>query len=395
MMADKCRLGTAGRVGHGGEPVCMRRGARLGTAIATVVLVGGFGLAPVGLGAPSAGGLASNNVTYVTTVPFDAGSATGARIVGGYLYVGGAKGFSIYDVSHPEAPMLVSTTLTGVQFPNEDVDTNGRILLISNELRGIVQVWDVEDKAAPTKIAELTDIRDHTLTCVRDCRWAYGAGGTILDLRDPANPRVSGRWIGFTPGFGFDTTETSPGRVLTATRTIFYLDGRKDPNRPKTVATGGTPDNRLIHSVRWPRGGRDRFFLVQGETPTSRTCNESSGALMTWDASHWRRTHSFTMIDEFRPQNGTYVDGNPPANALGCTTMWFHEHPGFHNGGYVAAAFFEHGTRFLRVDRKGRIEEVGYFTPFGGETIATYWRNGEVVYAIDTVRGIDVLRFGS
>jgi hypothetical protein len=116
---------------------------------------------------------------------------------------------------------------------------------------------------------------------------------------------------------------------------------------------------------------------------------------MTWDASHWKRTRSFSLVDEFRVKNGTFVDGNPPANALGCTTMWFQEHPRFHNGGYVAAAFFEHGTRFLSVDKRGQIEQAGYFTPFGGETIATYWRTNDIVYAIDTVRGIDILRFSS
>jgi LVIVD repeat len=368
---------------------------RIVRVMASVVMaLAGIGLGSASLGAPSAGGLSSDNVEYIGTVPLDAGGATGARIVGKYLYVAGVKGFTIYDVSDPLAPAVVSTTVTGAQFPNEDVDTNGSILLVSNEqLGGTLQVWDVEDKAAPTKLAELSDARDHTFTCVLRCRWAYGARGSIVDLRDPSSPQVAGYWPGQIPGFGFDTTEVASGRVLTASRVIHYLDGRKDPARPKVVATGGTPDNRLIHSLRWPRGGRDRFFLVQGESPFSQTCDEGSGAFMTWDASQWRRTHSFTMIDEFRVDNGTFVDGNPPANAAGCTTMWFQEHPRFHNGGWVAAAFFEHGTRFLSVGRDGRVREGGYFTPFGGETIAAYWRNDEIVYAIDITRGIDILRF--
>jgi hypothetical protein len=369
----------------------MRIVGRVAGLVATVVVVG---LAPVSHGAPTAGGLASDNVEYIGTVPFDAGGATGARIVGKYLYVAGARGFSIYDVSDPAAPAFVATRITGPQFPNEDVDTNGRILLVSNEqLGGTLEIWDVEDKANPAKIAELENARDHTFTCVLDCEWAYGARGSIVDLRDPTAPHVAGYWPGAIPGFGFDTTEVSPGRVLTASRVIHYLDGRKNPSKPAVVATGGTSDNRLIHSLRWPRRGRDRFFLVQGETPFSQTCAEDSGAFMTWDASRWKRTHSFTMIDEFRVTNGTLVDGNPPANAAGCTTMWFQEHPRFRNGGWVAAAFFEHGTRFLNVDKTGRISEAGYFTPFGGETIATYWRTPEIVYAIDTTRGIDILRF--
>jgi len=114
---------------------------------------------------------------------------------------------------------------------------------------------------------------------------------------------------------------------------------------------------------------------------------------MTWDASAWRTSHSFRLIDEFRVANGTYTDGNPAAGAFGCTTMWFDDHPAFRDGGLVASAFFEHGTRFLSINKKGRISEVGYFMPAAGSTIAAYWITDEIVYAIDIYRGIDILKF--
>lgn len=344
---------------------------------------------------PSQAGLSSDNVTYLSTVPFEAGSAaTGARLAGDFFYVAGARSFSIYDVSDPSAPALESITATGPQFPNEDVDTNGRILLISNQQLGrTLQVWDVEDKSAPVLLAELEDMGDHTFTCAFDCKYAFGSRGTIIDLRDPSSPTHVGTWGGVAPNDGFDTTEVAPGRILTATRTIYLLDARRDPLHPKVVAQGSTSDGRLIHSLRWPNRGRDRFFLVQGETPFSQRCNDDSGAFMTWDTKGWKRTHSFRLRDEFRVTNGTFVDGNPPANATGCTAMWFQEHPSFHDGGLVAGAFFDHGTRFLDVDRKGNISEVGYFTPVGGETIAAYWVTKDLVYAVDTTRGIDILRF--
>lgn len=368
------------------------RAKRVAAALAVLGVMAVPATAPA---APSAGGLASDNVTYVTTIPFDAGGATGARVYGKYLYVAGARGFSIYDVSDPLAPMLLSYT-PDTGFPAEDVDTNGKILLFQDQqLRQRLHVFDVEDKSAPQQIAEVTGLSDHTFTCVFDCRWAYGAKGTILDMRDPSSPEIAGYWPGTIPNFGFDTTEVSPGMVLTASRLIYLLDGRKNPAKPKTVATGGTTDNRLIHSVRWPNDGKDNFILVQGETPVSRTCNDKSGAFMTWDASRWRKTRTFSMIDEFRVVNGTMVDGNPPANVLGCSNLWFQEHPDFRDGGIVAAAFFEHGTRFLKVARSGKISEVGYFTPFGGEASAAYWLNDEVVYSIDLTRGIDILRFDS
>lgn len=362
------------------------------TVLMSLLLTGLF-VAPAATG-PSAGGLSSDNVVYLGTVPFEAGSAaTGARVVDDHLYVGGARSFSIYDVSDPEAPVLVSVTPTGPQFPNEDIDTNGKILLVSNELRRTLQVWDVENKAAPVKLSEMSNVGDHTFSCVLRCRYAYGSRGSIVDLRDPSAPRLTGLWAMAPGSDGFDVTEVSRGMVLTATRTINLLDARRKPSRPTTVARATTADNRLIHSLRWPNRGRDRFFLVQGETPFSRLCNDNSGAFMTWDTRGYKRTRTFHLVDEYRVTNGTMVDGSPPANAFGCTAMWFQEHPDFADGGLVASAFFEHGVRFLDVDRRGKISETGYFMPLGGEAIAAYWVTEDVVYSVDTTRGIDILRF--
>lgn len=353
-------------------------------------------LVPLGVTGSPAAGFASSNVTYVTTVPFDAAGAAGARLVDDYLYVAGAKSFSIYDVSDPLDPQLMSTTPVGFTFPNEDVETNGKILLMVNDQppQRSLHVFDVEDKAAPQQLAVLGGTNSHTFACVFDCRYAYGSRGNIVDLRDPSDPRIVSSWGGgATPQDGFDTTEVANGRILTATRMIRLLDARKDPLKPETLAVGPNPDDRLIHSVRWPRGMKDRFFLVQGETFGEVLCDGDSGAFMTWDASRWKKTKTFRMVDEYRAVNGTYTDGNPAVDAAGCTAMWFQEHPDFHNGGKVVSGWFEHGTRFLEVDKKGKISEIGYFVPAGGSTIASYWITDKIVYSIDLVRGIDILRF--
>jgi hypothetical protein len=346
--------------------------------------------------APSAGarpshdaGLTSPNVTYVATIPLDAGAATGARLVGKHLYVSGSKSLTIYDVSDPTLPKPLSAIPVGPNFPAEDVDTNGSVLLLNDEqlALGTLQVYDVRDKAKPALLATLPNMRDHTFTCVLGCKWAYGSRGSIVDLRDPAKPRLAGSWASLPKNDGFDVTEVAPGLVLTASRTIRLLDARRNPARPVLVKKGTTRDNRLIHSNRWPRGGKDKFFLVQGETPFSGRCTANSGAIMTWDAK------TFRMVDEFRVTNGVLADGSPPAGPTGCTAMWFQQHPSFKDGGLVASGFFEHGVRFLDVSKKGEISEVGYYTPVAGSTIAAYWITPEIVYAIDLEKGIDILRY--
>lgn len=362
-------------------------------ALAAIVLMGVA--APSGAGAPRATGLMSSNVEYVGTIPLENGTWTTARIHGDYLYVSGNKSLTIFDISVPETPVFVSHTPTGFNFINEDIDTNGKILLITDErINKTLHVWDVSDKSAPTKLAQLEGMVDHSFACVMDCRWAYGAGGDIVDLRDPADPKAVGRWFSPPPGFwGFDTTEVRPGMVVSASATIHFLDGRKNPAEPKVLATAPGPEGEYVHSIQWPSRGRDRFLLVQTETSPKPQCDERSGALLTYDAARWRSSRTFSPIDKFRPTAGTYVDGRPPVSALGCSSTWFKPHPSFRNGGLVVGGFFDHGTRFLDVSAEGEISEVGYFMPAAGSTTAALWATDEIVYAIDIVHGIDILRF--
>src|SRR5688572_33153615 len=85
----------------------------------------------VNVGAQVAPAQMSSNVEYLGTIPLEAGTWSTARVVGKHLYVGGSKSFSIYDIAEPASPRLMSHTPTGVQFVNEDLDTNGKVLLMS------------------------------------------------------------------------------------------------------------------------------------------------------------------------------------------------------------------------------------------------------------------------
>ncbi len=363
--------------------------------------------ATAGLG-PSAGGISSDNVEFVKNIPLSI-DGVGGLVIGDYFYTNDQHKVMIFDITDPLNPEMTGFVPMPqeVLFSREDIDGNGDILVVpntvvpnpeerqTNRLAGATYIIDVEDKSNPTVVAKLPASAQHTMSCILDCKWAYGSNGNIIDLRNPRKPKLmEERWgDGLPAQGGHDVNEVAPGLVLTSTQPIMLLDVRKDPLRPKLLATGSNTDGRFIHSNDWPNKGTDKLFLAGGERNFQPRCNENNGAFMTWDASKWRKTKTFTMIDEYRMKNGTYADGSPAVNAVGCSSHWLEAHPDFHDGGLVASAFFEHGTRFIDVSPKGKINEVGYFMPHGGSTGASYWITDEIVYSVDYTRGIDILRF--
>lgn len=334
-------------------------------------------------GGPSAGGNSSDNVEWLTLVPFDAVTATGATFIDrDHLIVTSWRNFSIYDVSDPVNPAIVSTRPFGFEFENEDVSSNGKIMLFSESLpRSILHVWDVEDKSNPVEIASLQGAGDHTHSCILECRWSYGSDGTIVDLKDPANPKIAGDWhelIGMTDG-AHDVEEFKPGFVIVSTlgSPLLLMDVRK-PLKPKVLATGNhpAPGQWIFHAGRWPNKGKDRFVLMQGEG--------SSGPLLTYDTRGWKSRHNFKLVDSFTVEGST------------ASSHWFDEHPDFRNGGLVVIGWYGEGARFVEVSPKGKMKEVGWFEPWATRSgFSAYWLSEDIVYAIDLYRGIDILRFHS
>ncbi|HEU4480479.1 MAG TPA: hypothetical protein VFS18_01215, partial [Actinomycetota bacterium] len=205
-------------------------------------------------------------------------------------------------------------------------------------------------------------------------------------------PKAVGDWSKVQPVRStHDVTEVRPGVVMTSTQPMLLLDARKNPKKPRLLAMAGNPDGRYIHSNLWPHRATDRFMLVGGET-AGPSCSEGSGApFMTWDMTKVGKTKTFEMIDEYYVTDGLPTDGNALVHTF--CTHWFDTHPTYRNGGLVAMAWYEHGTRFLDVSSKGKIKEVGYFLPVGGATSGAYWLNEQYLYAVDYQRGIDILRF--
>ncbi len=343
-------------------------------------------------------GFTSDNVDYVKHIPFEIGTATGMNVFDKYMVITSWKNWSIYDISDPLNPTLISITPIGFQFENENVATNGKIMLFSESLpNDALHIWDLEDLTQPSEIATLAGAGNHTTSCLFNCMYGWGSEGTVTNLKDPFDPKIIGDWTKDLPGKNaHDVTEIAPGLVFTSTQPVMLLDARKSRIRPKVLAVG---DNKeFAHSVDWPRGGKDRFALVGGELNAQTRCDddpkgEKSANFKIMDTKGWQKTGKIKTVGIFEYHNGIFIDGAPPVNGLGCSPHWFEVHPTWKDGGLVAVGSYEHGTQFLTVNSKGTPKLVGFFVPLGGSTSASYWRTRDIVYNVDYARGIDILRY--
>lgn len=331
-------------------------------------------------------GRTSKSVEFVRHVPFDVQSAIASDRLGQYLYLTGTRALSIYDVADPLDPQLVSHVPLGYQWQNEDVSTNGKVLLISESLPGdVLHVWDVSNPQLPFETGRVLFAGNHTMECLHDCTWSYGSEGDIVDLRDPNAPVLAGNWmeaIGFA-GDAHDVNEVRPGLVVVATISEdFLLLDVEDPLHPRVVGTGPhpEPDAYLLHQIIWPRLGTDRLALASGEGGEgpilSYRVKQNPGAAPTFEVA------------------GRYT--------LGSTSHWFDVHPQFRDGGLLSVGWYGSGTRILEVAPDGELTEVGHYDASAGSllegvppdsTWAARWISDDIVYAIDNGRGIDILRF--
>jgi hypothetical protein len=260
----------------------------------------------------------------------------------------------------------------------------------------------------------------HTSECLdRSCNWVYGSEGQILDLRDKLNPVVlDQRWttlLGLPDGHAINIDAAGLATIDTTPLTLADL---RNPLAPKILAKAPADEQdengtAYQHNTLRPqadlwrsrRTGADRkdpslrpgeLILGNGETNLTGTCDDGSGPFATWSARDWDRGAPLRVLDVFRPVNGSYTDGNPALNALGCSGHWFSTRSIVGGGGdqIVAAGWYEHGTRLLRVDAQtGKITQLGFHQPIVGSASAAHWVGTRHIYVIDYERGIDILRF--
>lgn len=163
--------------------------------------------------------VSSPNVRFVTNVPDTLGISGVFAVSAPYFYVSSLDSISVFDVSNPLAPRLTGV-LDNITFENEAMNygerlSGGRIerfVLVGVDMHQVsssdpshvnpgrgqeLVIIDVTDPARPRVRSRLPGVTTstHTVSCIRqtDCRYAYSAGDegafSILDLSNPDAPR--------------------------------------------------------------------------------------------------------------------------------------------------------------------------------------------------------------
>jgi hypothetical protein len=388
--------------------------------------------------ATGTGPISSDNVTLVTTIP---GSAAGMRVVGKHAYVTGWAGLTILDISTPAAPKVVST-LPLAHFENEDVESDGKVVLIANDRGrenkgGILYVVDVSKPDSPAlasvlSLSQLTSSErgpGHIANCVKNgCQWVWLTGGNrvwVVDLRDIHNPLLAG--VFSSPTSAGSVAFGTPGKAGTGAihdierdaAGVLWATGSggaaaydaKDPVHPRLLATTGAAgadpkvNDYILHNAVRPsaasyrrHGGRnlakgdvllvtEEDYVDTGETPPG-GCR-GQGKFQTWDVRGHESGRTFGLLDQWL----TEVEGVPLLNGskapvtANCSSHWFRE-----RAGIAAVGWYEQGLRLLDTRDPRDVRQVGYWLPPNAVTWGAYWVADDIVYTADAGRGIDVLR---
>ena len=383
---------------------------------------------------PGVGGFTSDNVSYVASIPTGGGVSARQVIVDGQrrLYVSSAHSLTIYDITNPALPVPMGA-LPIYNWENEDIAVSqdgDTAILTEFEDSFYLHVIDTSNPAAPMLAGTLELDGSHTVECADlHCNYLFASNGKTYDISDKGGPLASARtpvalprekwWstqLGVTGGHALH--QDRAGIWIADETPLVMFEEAPDPlhlrllNKatPK-LNTAYQHNNIRPNAQRWvPRKPADdslalrpgELLMTETETNFNPDCaggSDGTGSFSTWSIANWDKGAAPRQLHVLKPVQGDYVNGDPAVNALGCSGHWFKarlDGPGRYVGQYlVAAAWYEHGTRFLSVDpTTGSIRQVGYFQPIRGSASSAYWiGHTNYVYVVDYQRGIDILKF--
>ncbi|MFC4056799.1 LVIVD repeat-containing protein [Planomonospora corallina] len=429
-------------------------------ALAAMLVLGGCGADPEPPGpgtasspaasapaasAPAASGsgdaLHSANVTHVANVPpqapLDGPQAWGTDLAfqGEHVFVGNYEGFTVFDISDPAKPAVVSRVLC----PGEqnDVSVSGNLLFLSvdtprggpgcdaGESRGEgsqewegIRIFDVSDKAHPKFVSAVaTACGSHTHTLVpgktADTLYLYvsspGPEGTatcpgphnIFSIVEVPVGNPQAAKVVATPVIAEEGAQTEiggchditayPAKDLAAA--ACFGDGIlldiADPVKPRVLQHVSDEENFSIwHSATFNNDATKIVFGDELGGGVAATCDRNTprtkGASAVYDLGADR---TLTRRGYFKIPREQQMDENCVA----------------HNGGLIPVpgkdimvqAWYQGGVSIWDFTDAANPREIGFFergpvSGVGGSWSAYYY-NGHI-YSSDITRGLDVLR---
>ena len=383
----------------------------------------------------------SPNVRLVKNVP--TGVGVGGKFSGKYYFQTTARatgygapdaasdgGLWVFDTTNPEDPQLAAHLPLPI-WQNEDVDLSAKrkILLISADRRksvsqvaqspvvgGTLFVYDIADPTKPVlksafPLPATVGTKDdgtplggagHVANCVAECAYAYVTGARdrgvlVVDLRDPAAPKIMGTvktpaaadtplW---TPGIVHDVNTDRYGNVWMAGSggTAMYAPV-KDPMKPKLLASTSKSDNvrtnQLIHhnTMRLDKStvlvGEEAFTGCGAEEPVAYD-DAQGGRFQTWRIDlRAKRLVPMALFQKRIP------------GVSSCSNHWFDVNA----NDVVADAFYAGGVRFIDVANPRKLRQVGWFRASDGAAGQAQFVPGrpDLVYVSDYLRGLDVVK---
>lgn len=277
----------------------------------------------------------------------------------GIAWVTGRDGTFGYDTADPVHPRLVYRS-------DENVTNSG--------LSG-----PDGDGAGPLDFLHHNSIR----TDIQLAQPPAGDGGVLGVVGRPAAPKKA------TPKRSACARRRGESRAHAKRR---CSNARK---RARAKRTARARSSSVTARVATTQGGLGDVLAVTEEDYTRPTC-QGQGSLQTWQIKPGETnsdgTTRLTLLDQWTTELNELANqtGRSPATGL-CSAHWFDE-----ARGVLAQGWYDQGVRFMDISNPRDIRQIGYWV-----TAGTFWAayyaptdpKREIVYALDTATGVDVLRF--
>ena len=343
------------------------------------------------------------------------------------LFVGHMRppaGTSIYDLSDPARPRLLSTLTLPPGWHSHKVRVANDVMIVNHEregageaapLGGGIAVYDVSRPAEPRLLTKWMTAGKGVHRFDFDGRYAYlsptmeGYVGNIvliLDLRDPANPVEAGRW--WIPGQWTGGGEEYPWAGYVTPRChhplrlgdrlyvsywhhgLYILD-ISDLSAPKAIAhvnTSASFPHPTHTCLKMPGKLRGRDILVVADEDVSKLYPAPPAFAWVYDVT----TETLPIPIATMDVPGLDRDGSPQPAMTGC-----HQPSERFSGTIIPFAWFAQGLRLWDVADPFAPREVGHFLPDAPPGEARPSSNDVtidgrgLIYLVDRVHGVDIL----